>query len=409
MSQEKQNRVWVVTELYAPDDAATAHLLTQIAERASEELSVSVLCAQPTYTKRGQSAPSKEVRNGVQVIRCWSTTFSKDKLLLRMVNVLTIMLSFFFNMLFRFRRGDVVLVVTNPPPLPFATQLAATMRGAKTCLLIHDIYPDVLVPTGFTKLGSPLYRLVDFFNRGLFRRVKKIITIGRDMKKRVVDKSDSFESKSVVITNWFDESQKPIAKEANQLRQQLPFANKFIIQYSGNIGRTHGLSVIAKAAAILESRNLLDVHWMICGWGGGKAKFVQKCKDLNLKTVSIHEPYPREQLPELVGSADVSIISFIAGMSGISVPSRMYNILATGCPLIGVTESDSELALTISDDDLGWIVAPNDASELANLVQSIASQKSLIEEMRIRCRQSALEKFNRDDALTSYVEILKST
>ncbi|MDB4368733.1 hypothetical protein N9Z58_01215, partial [bacterium] len=165
--------IWIVSELFAPDDAATAHLMTQIAdglaiESEDSDYSISVICAQPTYTSRGQKAPRHEILNGVHINRCWSTTFSKDRLMLRGINVITIMMTFFIKMLFRFRRGDRVLVVTNPPPLPFVATLAAKLRGAKTYLLIHDIYPDVLVPTGFTQSASLSYRVIDFATRRLY-------------------------------------------------------------------------------------------------------------------------------------------------------------------------------------------------------------------------------------------------
>ncbi len=137
------NTIWIVSELFAPDDAATAHLMTQIAEGLAAEsegsqYSVSVICAQPTYTSRGQKASRREIINGVQINRCWSTTFSKDRLMLRAVNVVTIMMTFFVKMLFRFRRGDRVLVVTNPPPLPFVATLAAKLRGARSTKFIQQ-------------------------------------------------------------------------------------------------------------------------------------------------------------------------------------------------------------------------------------------------------------------------------
>lgn len=402
----KSNRVWVVTELFAPDDAATAHLLTQIAEHLATQQSVSVVCAQPTYTNRGQKAKSRETTNGVDIYRCWSTTFSKDSLPLRLVNIVTIMISFFCCMLLRFRRNDTVLVVTNPPTLPFATQLAAWLRGCKTCLLVHDIYPNVLVPTGFTKEKSIPYRIIDFFNRQLFRRVDHIITLGRDMKNLVEQKDESLSAKTSIVPNWADESLKPVCAEANKIRDELQFGGKFVIQYSGNIGRTHGLSVIARAAEILERKGVDDIHWMVCGWGGGKSKFQDLCESLELKTISIHEPYPRERLAELIGVADVSIISFIVGMAGISVPSRMYNVLACGCPIIGVTEEHSELALTISDDNLGWVVEPGNETALAELVESLLQQRSSLSDYQDRCQLVSQQKFARNISLQSYGEII---
>ena len=403
--------IWIVSELFAPDDAATAHLMTQIAdglaiESEDSDYSISVICAQPTYTSRGQKAPRHEILNGVHINRCWSTTFSKDRLMLRGINVITIMMTFFIKMLFRFRRGDRVLVVTNPPPLPFVATLAAKLRGAKTYLLIHDIYPDVLVPTGFTQSASLPYRVIDFATRRLYQSVNQIITIGRDMKNLVLQKNPNLNSKVSVITNWADDEMEPVLKENNKFKSKTGDDNELVIQYSGNMGRTHGLNIIAEAAAILEQKGIYGVRWMMCGWGSGKKNFEQICKEKNLQSVVILDPVPRKDLAALISAADISIISFIPEMSGISVPSRMYNILAAGCPIIGITEPDSELAQTIFDDDLGWVSPPDKPELLADLVVQLYKQRSELADYQQRCRNAATTRYTKTNSIQAYHALL---
>ncbi len=404
------NTIWIVSELFAPDDAATAHLMTQIAEGLAVEsegnqYSISVICAQPTYTSRGQKALRRELVNGVHINRCWSTTFSKDRLMLRAVNVVTIMMTFFIKMLFRFRRGDRVLVVTNPPPLPFVATLAAKLRGARTYLLIHDIYPDVLVPIGFTQSGSLPYRVIDFATRRLYQSVTQIITIGRDMKKLVLQKNPNLKSKVSVITNWADEQMCPVPKEDNKFQNQAN-DNELVIQYSGNMGRTHGLNIIAKAATILEQKGVSGIRWMMCGWGSGKKNLKQICTEKNLQSVTILDPVPREDLAALISTADISIISFIPEMSGISVPSRMYNILSAGCPIIGITEPDSELAQTIFDDDLGWVSPPGKPELLADLVIQLYKYRAELADYRQRCRNAATTRYTKTNSIRAYYALL---
>lgn len=405
------NTIWIVSELFAPDDAATAHLMTQIAEGLAVEskgsqYSISVICAQPTYTSRGQRVSRREITNGVQINRCWSTTFSKDRLILRAVNVVTIMITFFIKMLFRFRRGDRVLVVTNPPPLPFVATLAAKLRGAKTYLLIHDVYPDVLVPTGFTQSASLPYRVIDFATRRLYQSVTQIITIGRDMKKLVLQKNPNLKSKVSVITNWADEQMCPVPTEDNKFKNKAGVDNELVIQYSGNMGRTHGLNIIAEAAAILEQKGIGGLRWMMCGSGSGKKKLEQICTEKNLQSVAILDPVPREDLAALISAANISIISFIPEMSGISVPSRMYNILAVGCPIIGITEPDSELAQTIFDGDLGWVSPPGKPELLADLVIQIYMQRSELTHYHQRCRTAARTRYTKNNAIRTYYALL---
>ena len=402
----KPPRIWIVTELYYPEDGATGHLLTQIAEGLASEAEVHVLCTQPSYTQQREKSPRVELHRGVHIKRCRTTSFSKDRLVLRVINMLTILISFSWNMVSGLRRQDRVLVVTNPPPLPFAAWLACRLRGAKCVLLIHDIYPDVLVPTKFTRQNSILYRVIDWFFKRLLLGVDRIITIGRDMQQRVLAKSDRLSSKTTVITNWCDqESIWPIAPTANPLRAELDLTDKFVILYSGNMGRTHGLETIAAAAQILEDAGHEKIHWLVCGGGGGKKHFAARCQQLNLKSVTVRDFFPREQLVYSLNCGDVAIISFIPGMSGISVPSRMYNFFAAGRPIIGVTEAESELALTIREFELGWVVEPEQPQLLADQVLEIFSHRDRLATLGERCRAVALAQFSRERAIALYRDV----
>ena len=68
-------QTWFVSELYYPEETSTGYLLTRLAEGVAKRMPVSVLCAQPTYSGRGTTAPAAETRNRVAITRCWSTTF----------------------------------------------------------------------------------------------------------------------------------------------------------------------------------------------------------------------------------------------------------------------------------------------------------------------------------------------
>ena len=403
----RKPRVWIVTELYYPEDGATGHLLTQIAEGLTDDAEVHVLCAQPSYTQKREKAPVTETHHDVQIRRCRSTAFSKDRMLLRLINVFTVLASFSWNMFWRFRRGDTVMVVTNPPPLPLAALAACWCKRARSVLLIHDVYPDVLVPTGFTSHNSLSYRLVDWFSKRLLAGVHQIITIGRDMQRRVIAKNGQLAAKTTVIPNWCDdETIRPVARNENPLRKQLDLDDRFVVQYSGNIGRTHGLETIAEAAKILQDQGHTEILWLICGDGGSRQSFEERCRQLQLQNIRFEDFFARNQLANSLSCGDVGIISFIPGMSGISVPSRMYNFFAAGRPVIGVTENDSELAMTLTEFDVGWVVAPDDPAQLAKCVLEIYRDRDQQSDWIQHCREIACKHFTREIAMDKYRAIL---
>mgnify|MGYP005756899789 FL=1 len=126
----------IVSELYYPEQNATGFILTGIAEGLAEKDSVNVLCAQPCYNQRGIKAPKLEERNGVAILRCWSTTCDPKQIWGRLFNFATTSLSVGWRALFSIKRGDKVLVVTNPPLLPFFVRVVCWLKGAKLALLV---------------------------------------------------------------------------------------------------------------------------------------------------------------------------------------------------------------------------------------------------------------------------------
>jgi hypothetical protein len=134
--------LWVVSELYYPEETSTGYYMTRIAEGLAGGANVKALCSQPTYSKRGTKAPRREIHNGVEIFRVSSTTLDKNVIPFRLINMLTLGLGTLFKALFNFKKGDRVLVVTTPPSTPFVIALASLFKGSAYTLLIHDTYPD---------------------------------------------------------------------------------------------------------------------------------------------------------------------------------------------------------------------------------------------------------------------------
>ena len=157
--------LWVISELYYPEETSTGYYLTRIAEGLADDFQVKVLCGQPNYSARGVKSPAMEVHRKVEIFRVWGTTLDKNVIPFRVINMLTLGLAVFWKAFWKFRKNEKVLVVTTPPSLPFITALAAILRGAKYYLLIHDNYPEILIAVGKTRENSLLVKVLHFFNR----------------------------------------------------------------------------------------------------------------------------------------------------------------------------------------------------------------------------------------------------
>jgi len=393
MKKSAKKNIWILSELYYPEDSATGHNVTNVAEGLAESFNVRALCAQPTYQARGLKAPINEVHNMVHIHRCGATSLNKDVLAFRLVNLVTISLSIFFNALARIRRGEVVLVVTNPPTLPFVVGLACKLRGAKMVLRVEDVYPDALVAAGMVRSGSFMVRLFDALQRRLYKSVDRIIVLGRDMLQLVQSKMDQDTSYITLITNFADSDQiRPLPRKSNPLLLRLCLVDKFVIQYSGNMGRTHGIESLLECAKMLSTENL--IHFLFIGFGAKILWLKNNVQKYGLNNVTVLPLQPRSDLNSSLNACDLAVISFVKGMSGISVPCRMYNIMSVGKPILAVSDRDSELSQVVEEENIGWIVKPEEPDLIAKTIMEANSNRALLSQMSTKARTLAVEKYS---------------
>lgn len=416
-----RRRLWVVSELYHPEETSTGYFATGLAEGlaagppaaasvgSAMSFDVRVLCSQPTYSARGTLAPALEVRNGVTIRRCASTRLDKDRMLLRVINLLTITLSIGWAAWRGFRRGDLVLVVTNPPTLPFAIIAAARARGARVVLRLEDIYPDVLVATGALAADSTLTRALRTIGRRAFRHAERVVVLGRDMAAVATSSLGIEPSRLTVIPHWGGERAAESVDTIGDATLSRRLAGRFVVQHMGNMGRTHGVEDLAAAAVRLRGRE--DLHFLFIGWGARREAVERIAQEggLDDRLVTIKGPVPRAEVAAHLGLADLSVIAFRRGMAGVSVPSRMYDVMAAGKPILAVADEDSELARVVREEGIGWVSPPGDVDALvAAIERAAAAPRDELSAMGDRARAAAAARYTRAHAIARYRALLES-
>ena len=176
---ETKDRLWVISELYYPEETSTGYYVTRIAEGLTDKFEVKAISGQPNYSARGVTAAKHQRHKGVEIFRVAGTRLDKNVIAFRLINMLTLSASVFWNALRRFAAGDRVLVVTNPPTMPFIVALASLFRGSVYTLLIHDNYPEILIAAKKMRASSFLAKVLAYFNRWLYKYAVKIIVVGQ--------------------------------------------------------------------------------------------------------------------------------------------------------------------------------------------------------------------------------------
>jgi len=313
----------------------------------------------------------------------------------------------FLRSLLLFKDGDRVLVVTAPPSLPFTTALAALVKGSGYTLLLHDSYPEILVAVGKLRKKSFFAGFVNLFNRWLYKNALKIIVIGRDMSELMESKTRGLDIPIATIPNWADlETIEPRPRHESQFLRDLGIEDKFVFMYAGNIGHPTDVETIIDAARQLDGDDRFQ--FVFIGSGAKKRWLVNAVSRKLLNNVTILEQRPRSEQIDFLNGCDIGIISLVPGMWGTAMPSRTYNILAAGKPLLALTDEGSELARVIDEEKVGWHIRPGNPETLVKTICDIFERRSELGDMGARAYEAARNKYSLADAVTRYREELRT-
>jgi glycosyltransferase involved in cell wall biosynthesis len=390
----KPGKVVIVTQHYPPDSSTTAAIISAIAEHLAAHEAVEVLSGTPGSVTNHSASSDRptltEIKNRMP---------AKAALVKRAAAEASFTLRAFIALLKRLERGDVAVTVTAPFTLPYAVAAAAWLKRARSVLIMHDLYPEVLVMAGLLRSKSIVTRIMRGTNSLMFGVLDAVVTIGRDTERHLLGYKGMTREKIWFIPNWATlvPGVRPITPD-NGFR---PAGARYVVGLSGNLGFTHDPVTVFEAARLLQGDP--DIHFLLSGWGMGFDRLKIMQSEASLANVTVLDRVPEENLEEFLSAADIWLIPYRKNVAGVSVPSRFYNLLAIGRPVIIVSEPDAEAALTVEEHGLGWVVTPGKPDELAKTIRLAAVSKDISQPDRA---VAIAKHFSFVRAMTSYSELI---
>jgi glycosyltransferase involved in cell wall biosynthesis len=340
---------------------------------ASRGWQVAAITSRQLYDEPEARLPRRENVRGVEIIRTGSTTFGRASLFGRGIDYLSFALNAL--MLIRKQKNSLIVAMTDPP----LTSVVAAMSGRPFVNWIQDLFPDVAEALG-VRAPRWLHRLRDWS----LRRARRNVVIGEQMAARVPN--------AIVQHNWADAELHPV---------DVPH-DKFVVGYSGNLGRAHDVSTMIGAMRLL--RDDANIVFSIRG-GGAKLDEIRK---ENLPNVRF-EPYAaRGRLSESLSSADAHLVTLNPTLEGLIVPSKFYGVIAVARPLLYVGSPDGELARLVVQHGLGYVIEPGESVTLANAIRELAADAEKRAEMGRRARSLYESRFAPGIALAEWEKILEN-
>lgn len=272
---------------------------------------------------------------------------------------------------------DLVLYSTPPITLVSAIEYVKKRDGARTYLMLKDIFPQNAVDMGlmskngvkgllynhFRKKEGKLYSISDRIGCMSCANVDYVIRNNPKVSPEIVEICPN-------CIEPFDMSISPDKREVMRRKYELPLDKKIYI-YGGNLGKPQGIPFIIECLKS-QMRNT-DVYFLIVGNGtefGKLQEFIDKFKPINVKLV---KKLPRGEYEQLAATCDVGLIFLDYRFTIPNFPSRLLSYMQAKLPVICVTDANTDIGKIVVENGFGWMCKSCDIDEFSKVVRNSCS------------------------------------
>ena len=297
------------------------------------------------------------------------------------------------------------MVVSNPQFLPFFCVLFRWRIKNQLVLKITDLYPDTLEELGILSekgLVASLWRYVNYF---IFLKMDSIIVLGRCMRDRLLKSMPKLSSERIHrVDLWCGKPILNFRQSSNKFITDWDLKNKFVLLYSGNLGRVHDIKSILDCARLLKDFD--SIVFLFVGKGYQYSYISEYIQSYDLRNCLIKSFVSYDDLPELLHCADLGIVSLKIGHEGCSVPSKLWSLMGAGVPILSLADPFSEISLVVNDYQCGLCVKPGDVDALKASILSFYNDSSLSDRSGQLAKQACIDHFSIEKAAQSYIDLL---
>jgi glycosyltransferase involved in cell wall biosynthesis len=392
-------RLIVLTEFADTKQNSTGYYWAKIIGGLAKQFDlVYVICPLSSYQQVISPLPC------VDYLPFRDLTFNKNSIVGRTLGQFLQALGFSWALIRNARESDLVFSGTNPAVSILCVAILKRILGFKWVLLVHDVFPENLVPAQIVREHSLAFRAARTAFNGAYAAADMLIAIGRDMRDALLAKTNN-KVQVAYIPNWVDPNDiAAAARETNDLLRATCWAGKTVFQFFGNLGRVQGLEDLLAALPLVKAKN---AGFLFIGCGAMQAlveKFVNEFPTLTVMWVP-HLAFSENA--KGLAACDVAIVSLVKGMKGLAVPSKAYFSLAADRPVLVVADEGSELHLLVRDGRrLGWFCQSGNPIALARLIDEICTLD--LAEFHGAPRLAMTEQYTYQRAMEDYANCIRA-
>ena len=326
----------------------------------------------------------------VTYINKWNpSTFTK-----KFLSYLKASFSIFWLLRTKYKKHEVFFVST--PPMGYLINI---ILPNKFSILVWDVFPDGLKVTGISERNI-IYKLWAYLNKRSFKKAYRIFTISNTMADFL---SKYVPRDKLIITPIWSvfQNNEQVNKTENPFVNTHNLNNKFVVQYSGNIGLSHRVEHLVKMAELLTDQP--HIFFQIIGRGPRVEHLKKLVNEKNLNNCQLLPFQSDEMFRFSLSAANLGVVILDEVSSKGSVPSKSYNLMSFGIPSIYIASKDSELADYIRRYKHGKCFSEDKLQQAALFVKKLSLDRAMQQEYRINSLEAGKNfKLSNADAIVEY-------
>ncbi len=397
-------KVLFINQFFHPDVAATAQLLTDLAEDLTARgFAVTVLTGRASYADGRDLGPPRDVHGGIRIYRVGGIPLRRNTVWSRMVSYLIFWMSATVRCLL-LPRHDIVVTLTTPPLLSCLGVLLKWVKASRLVCWSMDVYPELGVRLGAIRAGSMPTRVLGSLNSWSLRQSDVVVALGEHMAHALATKGVPTE-RIRILPPWEDAKQiVPIPPEGNPFRARYGLDGKFVILYSGNLGAAHEFKTLLDAAAHLGGEP--DIIFLFTGDGPRRGWVEEQVRFRGMPNVRFLPYQPREGLRFSLSAGDLHVVTLRHGFAGLLVPSKFVGGLAAGRPILFVGPKVGEIPDVLAAGQCGIVVEPGDSTSLVKAILDLRRDEAMRRTMGQNARALFERSYARESATGRFADVL---
>jgi glycosyltransferase involved in cell wall biosynthesis len=397
-----------VCHYFVPEPAAPAarvHEFSRAWVRAGHQ--VSVLTTFPNHPV-GRIPKAYQGRwwaterlDGMRVLRCWVYAVPNRGVGRRGLDHLSFMLSSLLVGLPRLIAARPDVVVASSPTLfsALSAWLMARLLGVPFVLEVRDLWPEAILDLSLMRPG-PVVEALRWLATFLYARAERVVLVTHAFADRLVEQGVP-RAKLAVIPNGADLRLFSPEFDGRATRERLGLhPEQFVVGYVGSHGVSHGLDAVLEAASLQP-----EVCYLLVGDGAERERLLAERERRGLHNVRMLPSVTRREVPGLYAAADVCLVPLRdVPLFETFVPSKLFEVLAAGRPIIGAVRGEAREILRRSGGAL--LVEPGDGAAIAEAAEHLRADPALREALGRQGRVFVEQHYDREALAGRYLDLL---